>query len=132
MAKSLIYTSSTTAVVVPAGSVVPIGTTVRRFGCSIRQTGDSIHLLTPGYYRVYVSATVTPTAASTVGLAILANGSPVTGGMVEAETTAAAQEVNLAPQTVVRVLGSDSALITVEITGAEATVDNISIIVDKA
>ena len=58
MSKSAIYTANTSAQTVAVNDIIPVGTTSRRFGCNIRQDGNTITLLGQGYYHVTVSATL--------------------------------------------------------------------------
>ena len=58
---------------------MPIGETVRRYGCNIRQNGNTITLSGKGYYVINASATLSPTAAGDVGISMLKNGIAVQG-----------------------------------------------------
>ena len=51
MSKSAIYTANTSAQTVAVNDVIPVGITSRRFGCNIRQDGNTITLLGQGYYQ---------------------------------------------------------------------------------
>ena len=44
MSKSAIYTTNTSKPTVAVGGVVPVGVTTRRFGCNIKQDGNTITL----------------------------------------------------------------------------------------
>lgn len=79
MSKSAIYTANTSAQTVAVNDVIPVGITSRRFGCNIRQDGNTITLLGQGYYHVTVSATLAPTAAGTVTLTGQKDGVAVIG-----------------------------------------------------
>lgn len=78
---SAIYTVNTSAETVNIGSIIPLGSTVRRYGCDVAQVGDGILVGGKGYYDVTVDATIAPTAAGNVGIQILADGAPVPGGV---------------------------------------------------
>lgn len=64
--KSLLYTVLNGTVNVAAGGIVPIGIPVRRFGNAIRQDGNAITLLEPGYYTISVLLNTQPVAATAI------------------------------------------------------------------
>ena len=63
MSKSAIYTTNTSTPTVEIGGIVPVGATTRRYGCNVRQDGNTITLCGQGYYLINVSATMSPSAA---------------------------------------------------------------------
>lgn len=127
MAKAAIYTSNTTAAALDAGSIIPLGNTVRRFGCAVRQDGNAIALQGQGYYLVTVSATLTATAAGPLSLTAQKDGVPVIGATAS-ETAAAAGLVNLSVPFLARNLcGCDSSLISFVLGGGPATVNNVAV-----
>jgi hypothetical protein len=83
MSKSIIYTVNSTSTTVEATNIIPLGSTIRRFGGNVSQDGNSITITGKGYYHISVSATVTPEAVGNVGITTLKDGVPVTGGSVE-------------------------------------------------
>ena len=52
MSKSAIYTANTSAQTVAVNDVIPVGITSRRFGCNIRQDGNTIDRKSVGRERV--------------------------------------------------------------------------------
>lgn len=94
MSRSAIYTANTTPTALAVGNIIPVGTTVRRFGKCIRQDGNTITLAGPGYYLVNASATAAPTAAGTVSVTGQKDGVAVIGATAAATTTAAAESAN--------------------------------------
>lgn len=102
MSKSAIYTANTSAQTVAVNDVIPVGITSRRFGCNIRQDGNTITLLGQGYYHVTVSATLAPTAAGTVTLTGQKDGVAVIGATASQTVAAAAAPTNLALTFLVR------------------------------
>ena len=64
MSKSAIYTAMTTPISVAIGSTVPLGTTIRRFGCNVAQDGNTITIKGKGYFLVTASITAETTRAS--------------------------------------------------------------------
>lgn len=93
--KSNIFVANTQAATVAAGATLPIATTVRRRGCDINQSGNSVAITDCGsnYYLVLVSATFTAAAAGTATLAVQQNGSTVTAGTASTTITTATTEV---------------------------------------
>nr|DAH43741.1 MAG TPA: BclA protein [Caudoviricetes sp.] len=131
MSKSAIYTANTSAQTVAVNDIIPVGTTSRRFGCNIRQDGNTITLTGPGYYLVNASATVAPTAAGTVSVTGQKDGVAVIGATASATTTAAAESANLSLNFIVRNVGCGSSILSFALGGAESTVTNLAVTVTK-
>ncbi len=131
MSKSSIYTANTTSTALAVGNIIPVGTTVRRFGQCIRQDGNTITLAGPGYYLVNASATAAPTAAGTVSITGQKDGVAVIGAIAEATTTAAAVTTNLTLDFVVRNVGCGSSILSFALGGAASTVSNLAVTVVK-
>ena len=132
MSKSTLYTAMTTPTAVAINGVVPLGSTIRRFGCNIEQDGNSITLAGRGYYRINMSATVLPSAAGTVTITMLKDGVAVAGATASVSTSVAGNPVNPNIVAVVRnVCDCDSSIISFVLTGTGSTVNNMSVTVDK-
>ena len=131
MSKSAIYTANTSAQTVAVNDIIPVGTTSRRFGCNIRQDGNTITLTGPGYYLVNASATVAPTAAGTVSVTGQKDGVAVIGATAAATTTVAAESENLSLDFIVRNVGCGSSILSFALGGAESTVTNLAVTVTK-
>lgn len=131
MSKSAIYTANTTPTTVAVGGIVPIGTTVRRYGQNVRQDGNTITVTGLGYYLVNVSATVAPTAAGTVTLTGQKDGVAVSGATAAETTTAAATSVTLALTYIVRNTCCGSSILSYVLGGAASTVSNLAATVVK-
>ena len=130
MSKSAIYTANTSAQTVAVNDVIPVGTTSRRFGCNIRQDGNTITLLGQGYYHVTVSATLAPTAAGTVTRQ--KDGVAVIGATASQVVAAAAAPTNLALTFLVRnTCGCESSILSFLLTGTAAVVNNMAVAVEK-
>ena len=71
-----IFTNNTNYVAGP-DATIPFGTIVRRFGRNVNLDGSSIVCCGSGYYKANVSVTLTPEAAGTIGVALLADGAQV-------------------------------------------------------
>ena len=131
MSKSAIYTANTSAQTVAVNDIIPVGTTSRRFGCNIRQDGNTITLTGPGYYLVNDSATVAPTAAGTVSVTGQKDGVAVIGATTAATTTVAAESANLSMGFIVRNVSCGSSILSFVLGGAESTVSNLAVTVPK-
>lgn len=131
MAKSAIYTANTTPTALAVGDIIPVGTTVRRYGQNIRQDGNTITVTGPGYYLVNVSATVAPTAAGTVTLTGQKDGVAVSGATAAETTAAAVASVNLSLAYIVRNTCCNSSILSYVLGGAASTVSNLAITVVK-
>lgn len=79
MSKSSIYTVNSITTTVAPGNVVPLGSTIRRFGCNVAQDENSITVKGKGYFAVTANATVTPSSVGNVGITMLKDGVVVTG-----------------------------------------------------
>lgn len=131
MSKSAIYTVNALAPTVAAGAVVPLGSTTRRFGCNVRQDGNTITLCGAGYYLINVSATLTPSDAGTVSLTTQKDGVAIIGA-TGAQTAAANGTVNIGITAIVRNgCGCDSSQLSLLLGGTAATMNNLAVTVEK-
>lgn len=131
MSRSAIYTANTTPTALAVGNIIPVGTTVRRFGKCINQDGNTITLSGPGYYLVNASATVAPTAAGTVSITGQKDSVAVIGATASATTSAAAASANLSLDFIVRNVGCGSSILSFALGGADSTVSNLAVTVTK-
>lgn len=131
MSKSAIYTANTVSTAVAVNGIIPVGSTVRRFGQNIRQDGNTITVSGPGYYLVNVSATVVPTAAGTVTITGQKDGVAVSGATAAETTAAAATTVNLSLAYIVRNTCCNSSILSFVLGGAASTVSNLAVSIVK-
>lgn len=131
MSRSAIYTSNTGTPTISAGGIIPVGNTVRRFGCNLRQDGNVITLCGQGYYLVNISVTVSPTAAGPVTLTAQKDGVAIIGATASGTAAAAADAVNLVVTCIVRnACGCESSILSL-VLDSTATLDNLSVSVVK-
>lgn len=131
MSRSAIYTANTSTPAISAGGIIPVGNTVRRFGCNLRQDGNVITLCGQGYYLVNISTTVSPTAAGPVTLTAQKDGVAIIGATASGTAAAAADAVNLVVTCIVRnACGCESSILSLVLDSA-ATLDTLSISVVK-
>ncbi len=131
MSKSAIYTTNTSEQTVSTGSIVPVGTTARRYGCSVKQDGNTITLCGQGYYLLNVSAVLSPTAAGTVTLMAQKDGVPIIGATAS-QSVAASGTATLSITAIVRnACGCESSILSLLSSGAAAVVNNMAVTVEK-
>ncbi len=130
--KSLIYTAMQTPTAVAVGGIIPLGTIVRRYGCNCNLNGNGIAINGQGYYDVDVSVEAVPDAAGTVTVQLLKDGVAVPGATAAATVAAVANTVTLAfPATVRLGCCSTGSVLTLLLTGAASTVNNVAARVEK-
>lgn len=129
--KSALYATMQTPTAVAVDGVIPLGSLIRRYGCDIALNGNAVNLTGTGYYDVDVSITATLTAAGTVTVTIYKDGVAVPGA-TSSKTGTANSTVNLNIPALVRqaCCASGSALSLV-LTGAAATVNNVALRVQR-
>lgn len=90
---------------VATSAAVPFTTNLVTNGFGIIHTpgGTDFNLIRPGIYRVTFTGTVTPTTATTAGVAIALNGSIIPGTTISASVPAPGQHAALTTQALVQV-----------------------------
>lgn len=132
MAKSAIYTAMTTPTAVAVGGTIPLGTTIRRFGCNIAQDGNSITVSGRGYFKVSGSITLAPTATTIATVTLLKDGVPVSGGVASATVSTANNAVAVPIEAIVRNrCDCDSSILALQLTGTASSVTNVALAVEK-
>ena len=130
--KSLIYTAMQTPTAVAVNGIIPLGTIVRRYGCNCNLNGNGIAINGQGYYDVDVSVEAVPDAAGTVTVQLLKDGVAVPSATAAATVAAVANTVTLAfPATVRLGCCSTGSVLTLLLTGAASTVNNVAARVEK-
>ena len=82
MSRSLIQTASQSSLNLSVGDVIPLGSVVRRYGCNCQLNGNAIAIEGTGYYTIDATATLQPTEAGDVSVALYKNGVVVPGSTV--------------------------------------------------
>ena len=132
MSKSAIYTAMTTPISVAIGSTVPLGTTIRRFGCNVAQDGNTITIKGKGYFLVTASITAAPDAVGTVTVAMSKDGVPVSGATASSSVSTAANPTALPITAIVRnACDCDSSALSFTLDGTASTVQNVAVTVVK-
>ena len=129
--KSALYAAMQTPTAVAVDGVIPLGSLIRRYGCDVALNGNAVNITGAGYYDVDASVTVTPTAAGTVTVTLYKDGVAVPGATAS-ETAAANGTVDLSiPALVRQVCCATGSALTLVLTGAAATVNNVALRVQR-
>lgn len=132
MSKSAIYTAMITPTAVAIGGLIPLGTTIRRFGQNIVQDGNTITVTGAGYYKVSVSITVAPTAVGSVGATLLKDGVSVSGALSSSSVSTANNPTTLGIEAIVRnTCDCDSSILSLMLTTTGSNVLNTAVTVEK-
>lgn len=137
--KSALYAAnaSSQALTVPsvAGTVVPLGTTIRRFGCNAKLSGTGVLIEGEGYYDIETNVVFTPTAAGIFTVALLKDGAAIPGA-AQTLTAAAGSTYSVNVPAIVRNQCCNGAstitvVISADAVPAAVTVNNAAIVVEK-
>ena len=129
--KSALYAAMQTPTAVAVDGVIPLGSLIRRYGCDVTLNGNAVNITGAGYYDVDASVTVSPAAAGTVTITLYKDGVAVPGATAS-ETAAANGTVDLSiPALVRQVCCAAGSALTLVLTGAAATVNNVALRVQR-
>lgn len=139
--KSSIYTANTSANTITLTAqqpvaTIPIGATVRRFGCNLRLSGNGILADGDGYYDINTSVTATAAAAGNYTIKALADGVEIPGAS-QTVTAAAGSVIAFNIPAIFRLACCKSAAtITLQISTdatlpADVTVNNVGVVIEK-
>ena len=134
MSKSLIQVSNQSSQAVAVNSVIPLGTTQRRFGSDLRLAGNGIEITGTGYYTVECDVSVAPTAAGNVTVALYNNGVQIPGAIAYGSVSTATNPTTLPISATVRrgCCCEDGDVITCVLLAGAGVAQNISLRVEKA
>lgn len=129
--KSALYAAMQTPTAVAVDGVIPLGSLIRRYGCDVALNGNAVNITGAGYYDVDASVTISPAAAGTVTVTLYKDGVAVPGATAS-ETAAANGTVDLSISALVRqVCCAAGSALTLVLTGAAATVNNVALRVQR-
>lgn len=124
-----------TPTAVAVDGVIPLGSLIRRYGCDVALNGNAVNITggnqSAGYYDVDASITVAPTAAGTVTATLYKDGVAVPGATASAAGAAGAPVVLAFPALVRQVCCAAGSALTLVLTGAAATVNNVALRVQR-
>ena len=133
MSKSLIQTANISSQNVAVGSVISLGSVLRRFGCNCRLNGNAIEIEGEGYYTIDVDVTATPTVAGNVTVSVLKDGVVIPSATATNSVSTVGNSTTLPINTTVR-LGckcDGASSLTVVLVAGAGVVSNISMMVVK-
>ncbi len=131
MSKSAIYTALTVDTDVADGGLVPVGATIRRFGQNLYQDGNTIKACGHGYFKVDAVSTIAAASAAPVTISLQQDGVDVIGAQSTITVAGTSDETVLPITTIVRNRCECGSTLSFKITGADVTVDNLSVTVEK-
>ena len=129
--KSALYTALQTPTAVAVDGVIPLGSIIRRYGCDANLNGNAVNITNAGYYDVDVSVTVAPTAAGTVTATLVKDGVAIPGATASAAAAAGAPTVLSFPALVRQACCASGSALTLVLSGAAATVNNVALRVQR-
>ena len=122
----------TTPTSVAVNGTVPLGMTIRRFGCNIAQDGNTISIKGKGYFIVTASITAAPAAVGAATVAMNKDGVPVSGATASGSVSTAANPAALPITAIVRnACDCDSSALSFTLDGTASTVQNVAVTVVK-
>ena len=134
MSKSLIQTTNQSSQSVAVNSIISLGSTLRRFGCNCRLSGNAIEVDGEGYYKVDATISLAPTAVGAVTVALYENGVQIPSAIAYGSVSTADNAITLPIVATIRKgcgCNGASNLTLVLLEGA-STVNNVSVRVEKA
>lgn len=136
MSKSLIQVANTsTQAVTPtttSPAIVSLGTTIRRYGCNLRQNGYAIEENGEGYYEIEGTITVAPTTAGVVTVALYENGEIMRGSQVSSYVSLAENPITLPLIATSRIMCCNTANVSVGVVEGAGNVQNVSLRIVKS
>lgn len=136
MGKSLGYYVSTDGKTVVDGGILPISSIGRQFGRNI-QLGNNSVLINNGcncvssafdsvFYDISINTTLISGAAGIITVSLYQDGVPVNGANASV-TVSSGATVNLAFDSVIKVLNGSNGVLTLVVSGASVTAQNVAI-----
>ncbi len=134
--KSALYAAMQTPTAVAVDGVIPLGSLIRRYGCDLSLNGNAVNIIggnqSASYYDVDASVTVAPAAVGTVTITLFKDGVAVPGATASATAAAANDALDLNITALVRqVCCAVGSALTLVLTGAAATVNNVALRVQR-
>lgn len=135
MSKSMLYTVNSATQTLADGSVINLGTIIRRFGCNCNLSGNAIKIQGPGYYKLIADVTIAPTAAdTTITITAYKDGIVIPGASAKVAVTTAANPISIPIAAVLKencACCDDASNITFIVSGGASSVTNIVTITEK-
>jgi len=116
--------------IVAAGTVINFDAIVRRFGCGLGLSGGNVTIKGSGYYDLDVNLSILPTAAGVATIQIFKDGVAIPGAQAVVNLVASESAAVTIPA-IIRELCDCEDTITVQVSGADGSVTNAAIVVEK-
>lgn len=139
--KSAIYVANTSAESITLTTqqptaTIPLGTTVRRFGCNLKLSGNGILADGEGYYSINSSVTATAATAGDYTVRVFADGVEIPGANQTVTATAASVISFNIPAILRLACCKSSSTVTLQISTTatlpvDVTVNNVAVVVEK-
>lgn len=132
MSQSLIYTAFNGSQSLQPSNVLPLGSTIRRYGKNLSQSGDGVLVSGCGYYVIDGLVGLTSTTAGDVEISLTQDGNPIQGGS-EKVTVGATGSYIVPVHAVIRMkCCSEPTTIQMVLGTTTAQIDSTSLIISKA
>ena len=134
MSKSAIYLVNNTESAIATGTIIPLGTVIRRYGQYVRQDGNSVAICDKpgcaGYYKVDVVATLRLKEVGKYRVTLEKDGVAVIGAVAEIDPATVGQVAPLPISVIVRNSCGGTANLSIKVEG-NADVINVTTVVEK-
>ena len=134
MSKSAIYLVNNVETAVATGTVIPLGTVIRRYGQNVKQDGNSVAICDrpgcAGYYKVDAIATLRLKEVGKYRVTLEKDGVAVIGAVAEVDPATIGQVVPLPISVIVRNSCGGTANLSLKVEG-NADVINVTTVVEK-
>lgn len=134
MAKSAIYLVNNSETAIATGTLIPLGTVIRRYGQSVRQDGNSVAICDKpgcaGYYKVDAIATLRLKEVGKYRVTLEKDGVAVIGAVAEIDPASIGQVAPLPISVIVRNSCGGTANLSLKVEG-NADVINVTTVVEK-
>ena len=134
MSKSAIYLVNNTETAIATGSIIPLGTIIRRYGQHVRQDGNSVAICDKqgcaGYYKVDAIATLRLKEVGKYRVTLEKDGVAVIGAVAEIDPATIGQVVPMPISVIVRNSCGGTANLSLKVEG-NADVINVTTVVEK-
>ena len=134
MSKSAIYLVNNAETAIANGTIIPLGTIIRRYGQNVRQDGNSVAICDKpgcgGYYKVDAIATLRLKEVGKYRVTLEKDGVAVIGAVAEVDPATIGQVIPLPISVIVRNSCGGTSNLSLKVEG-NADVINVTMVVEK-
>lgn len=132
MSKPLLYAVNQSSQNIAVDSAVGLGGAVRRCGCELDVSGNSVLIEGSGYYNISLNVVCAPSATGNVTVTLYEDGVAIPGATATMSVSTANNIVTIPiNDVVIRQCCCNPSRITCVLTGTASTVTNVTITVKK-